>query len=281
MGMRTYIAGLARPVSWNDLADFLSKTVFAAAAATVALVASCQSEARSEAQRLVAAAEKKLSEQAAQFAADKKDLREALSSRRDEITLFLDYMQRRRSDPQWSVKLPVLSSYCSEDQRFEITHAVSKVLCQQVSRAGDAAAADNKDGASELAAEAARTGDPGRYLNSTIAETQNSALAASESAVAATSDRWFAVVASVPGNQPEVAARLAKELNGRLQRAGLPPKNASVYRTRISNSFAITSGRDKTEAEAKARARMLRQSDAVPDAFAQRDRGWTRLTDPI
>jgi hypothetical protein len=125
-----------------------------------------------------------------------------------------------------------------------------------------------------LAAEAARSGDSTRYVGSPVANTQNFALAASESAGPASGDRWYAVVASVPLSQPGAVHQLAADLNQRLQKAGLPANDVHVYRTRVSNSFAITSGREKSEADAKARVRMLRQSGQVPDAFAQPNRGW-------
>ncbi len=71
---------------------------------------------------------------------------------------------------------------------------------------------------------------------------------------------------------------LARQLNTRLMGAGLPQGDVHVYRTRISNSFALTSGTDKSEQDARARARMLRDA-GFADAFAQPDRGWTKADD--
>jgi len=267
MSIRTYLSSLSRPTSWNDLADLLGKTIFAFAAALIASVVGYYSQAKLAADRRAQAVEE-------QRLAEQSEMRESLSNRRDEISLFLDYMPRDSTDPQWKTKITVLSSYCSETARERITGAIGKVLCQQVSNIGNSVAGETRAAASSLVVEAARTGDSARYVGSAVANSQSLALAASESAAPSLGDRWYAVIASVPLSQPGAVHQLAADLNQRLQRAGLPADDVHVYRTRISNSFAITSGRDKSESEAKARVRMLRQSGQIPDAFAQPNRGW-------
>jgi len=84
--------------------------------------------------------------------------------------------------------------------------------------------------------------------------------------------RWFAVVATV-STQPE-AERLVHELEAREPPELRDGSSLSLYKTKISNSFAITVGRDLSKAEALRRTRVARDSGWVPDAFAQRDREW-------
>jgi hypothetical protein len=90
--------------------------------------------------------------------------------------------------------------------------------------------------------------------------------------------RWFTVVATV-STQRE-AERLVHDLE-----ASAPPElskasSLSVYRTKISNSFAITVGQDLSKSEALRRTRIARDSGWVPDAFAQRDREWQSVKEP-
>lgn len=68
---------------------------------------------------------------------------------------------------------------------------------------------------------------------------------------------------------------IARELNARPARRGMPA-DVRVYRTKASNSYAITSGGVETEDLANDRVRALRRFGIVPDAFAQPDRGWER-----
>jgi hypothetical protein len=269
-----YLRRLGRPRSWNDLADFLSKTVFALAAAAIAVVTGCYNQARLENDRRLEKAEAALIRQEERNGQEQAALREQLSNRRDEITLFLSFMPRDDRDPQWDLKVSVLSSYCSEDGKEAATRGAVKVLCNEVGKLGDRLAASSKAAAAAVASRAAASGDSRQYMSSEAGARQNLALAASEAAAPATTEEWFAVVATVPIGQEEAVRALTADLNARLQRAGLPPRDVHVYRTRISNSYALTSGKAKTERLARERARMLRQAGAVPDAFPQPNRGW-------
>lgn len=116
------------------------------------------------------------------------------------------------------------------------------------------------------------------FLNSAAAAAQNAGVAASEAARPAASGRWFAVVGTLPQSAPGAVGALARQLNARLRGAGLPRHDVHIYRTQISNSFALTSGTDKSEEDARSRARMLRRA-GFTDAFAQPDRGWSPAED--
>lgn len=266
-GLSGYFRALATPRSWNDFADLLSKTLFAAMSAIIALTIWVYSNTQ---ERLNAALEL----QAQRHASEIKAVRENLSDRRDTINLFLQFLPQDQSDPQFQLKLQTLSSYCSEESSAGRPNRVSNVLCESVGRLGDGFAARTQADASSAAAAASR-GNPASYVNSSVANAQLVALAASESGVPATAGHWFAVVASIPLEQRDAVPAIARSLNERL-RAGGMPADVQVFRTQISRSFAITSGPEKTEALARARVRALRQAGLVPDAFAQPDRGWVR-----
>lgn len=90
-------------------------------------------------------------------------------------------------------------------------------------------------------------------------------------------DRWFAVVATAE-TQPE-AESIAKGLKAR-EPADLKQFALFLYKTKISNSFALTVGDDGSKSEALQRARIARNSGWVPDAFAQKNRDWQLIKDP-
>jgi hypothetical protein len=94
--------------------------------------------------------------------------------------------------------------------------------------------------------------------------------------VAPPESNWFAVVASV--STPEEANRLANELKSHIP-ADLGEKAFGLYKTKISNSYALTIGHHISKAEALRRARIARDSGWVPDAFAQRDLQWDFIKD--
>jgi len=92
---------------------------------------------------------------------------------------------------------------------------------------------------------------------------------------AATAGGWFAVVGSVHSRQE--AIDLTNEL-----RPGLPDPLRSldfeIHKTDISDLFALTIGGETSKGEALSRAASVREAGLVPDAYAQRNRGWEKQT---
>jgi len=244
----------------------------AVAAAAIASVAGCYHQSRLDADKRVEQAEAALASANEQHARDQATLRETLSNRRDEISLFLDYMPTDSRDPQWNLKFSVLNSYCSEDAAAG--GKVGRVLCLEIQKKGRELAASTDSAAARLAEQAAHSGDANRYVASDLNAKQGLALTAAESATPPVGSKWYAVIATVPLSQRLALTSLIADLDMKLQKAGLPPNDVHVFRTQISNSYAITSGLAKKETDAKQRARMLQRSGMVPDAFAQPDRNW-------
>ena len=87
---------------------------------------------------------------------------------------------------------------------------------------------------------------------------------------------WFAVVGSVHTRQA------ARDLMIQLK-PGLPDDlralEFEVQQTDIDNLFALTIGGETSKSEALARAARVRDAGLVPDAYAQRNRGWIALTE--
>ena len=49
-----------------------------------------------------------------------------------------------------------------------------------------------------------------------------------------------------------------------------------IYKTKISQLYAVTIGGETTKADALKRASLAREKGWVSDAFAQRNKGWER-----
>lgn len=90
---------------------------------------------------------------------------------------------------------------------------------------------------------------------------------------------WFSVLASLPGDAEEQAKDEAnkKQILAR-DRLG-PPFDAQVelYKTKISNNYAVVIGGRMDRAGAVALAARARAGGLATDAFAQRDRTWARI----
>jgi hypothetical protein len=89
--------------------------------------------------------------------------------------------------------------------------------------------------------------------------------------------RWFAVAATFPADQPAAAESFAAGLRDRLK-ASDPNVKVAVWRTRTSRNLAICVGGPMDPEAARETARSLRANGAAPDAFAQRDREWERVS---
>jgi len=122
---------------------------------------------------------------------------------------------------------------------------------------------------------AAQTGDPGAYLKTPQAAAQNDVVAATAPVVVVPDQRWFVVLATVPTSQPSAAAKLQQSIAKLVPADLIGNRSVSVYRTRISNSFAVTLGGGMSKADATQLAASIRRVPPFDDAFAQPDRDWT------
>ncbi|WP_298089950.1 hypothetical protein [uncultured Sphingomonas sp.] len=263
------------PKTWVEWADFFSKTLIAIAGLLVSvatLVLTQAEKARAASEQRRADAQKVLIDQRNAGLAEQAEKRAREISNRDKIEFYL-----RQLPPELRAQLSlrVAINYCNDPTDAALRNAG---LCRNVSTFGDARLAATASTAAQTAQAAVTQQDPKAFLNSPAAAAQNAGVAAAEAARPAASGRWFAVVGTLPQSAPGAVGALARQLNARLAGAGLPANDVHVYRTRISNSFALTSGTDKSEENARARARMLRRA-GFSDAFAQPDRGWTRADD--
>lgn len=193
--------------------------------------------------------------------------------RQDTATLLLSHVpasERDRLSLLWAI------SYCKGLTEFGVSGGANGSLCAADAQLGIQEHSRTAPAATQAATDAVRSNSPKSYLISPTAASQNLGFAAAECAQpAGSSAPWYAVVGTLPQSAPDAVHGLATRLNARLLGAGIPPTDVHVYRTQISKSFALTSGEGKSEADARARVRMLRQA-GFSDAFAQVDRGWTK-----
>ncbi|HVZ29962.1 MAG TPA: hypothetical protein VG839_06180 [Asticcacaulis sp.] len=263
-----YFGSLKWPDNWKDFVDLLSKTVVASVSAIVGVIVWEISHIQEAETKKRAATEAERSHQLDEIQQTIDNHRQSMTEGRETITLFLTYMPKDSSDPQLSLKLNTLNSYC---QTADNSDTISIFVCKQVSDFSSTLAGETK----QKAAEVAQNGSAENYITSNSGAAQTAALAGTESNGGAIdpSAQWFAVMASVPLSQASALPSLLRSFNARLGKAGMP-EDARVYKTKISSSYAITSGDLKSQALAVARARALRQAGVVPDAFAQPDREW-------
>ncbi len=242
----SYLSGLKWPDNWKDFLDLLSKTAVAIIGVLISYFFY--------------------------------DVSKALEDRRTDIDFYLKNIPPDITDTNWAMKLNILSGYCYEKRDKTTTQEKTVIgnMCVQLSgltkklQAEDAAqkaapTGHEKDGHPTLVAPPAPV-----KLDSPDIKTQNTLLPAAEAGDALTdSDKWFSVVASVPLANADSLPGLVDQIKS--FSTGL---DVCVYKTVVSNSYAITSGGRKSEADAKARARVFRLNGWVPDAFAQPDRQW-------
>lgn len=86
---------------------------------------------------------------------------------------------------------------------------------------------------------------------------------------------WFAVIGSIE-TQSEAESLVKKLMDNRPK--DLQEYKLCIYRTKISGLVAVTIGSEISKSEAIKRARLARDKGWVPDAFAQRNLGWTKIT---
>ncbi len=244
-GFAAYLSSLKWPDNWKDFLDLLSKTAVALIAALISYFFY--------------------------------DVSKALEDRRADIDFYLKNIPQDTSDKNWAMKLNILSGYCYEkrDSTRIPNKAVLDNMCRQLSAVTQKLQQDEADqkasaSGSKHGSDSSAAPPPPVKLDSSEIKTQTVLLPAAEAGGQdADTGNWFAVVASVPlANQaslPGLVDQIKSRSNG---------WDVCVYQTMISNSYAITSGPRKSEADAKARARQFRINGWVPDAFAQPDRQW-------
>lgn len=87
---------------------------------------------------------------------------------------------------------------------------------------------------------------------------------------------WFAVLMSLPVRD-ELSAKTAANKIQNMLKTQKARYVVQIYRTKISNNFAIVLGGPSERREALEAVRFARQSGLSTDAFAQPDRGWTHI----
>lgn len=246
---------MGRPTTWVEWTDFFSKVILGLAAFSVTATTAFVTYSFSE----------------------RKDARE--QEERDRAA-FEDLLTLVPPDQQGTLKAKRASLYCSGTASTQPRSVAVSDLCTWVASLGKQVLARGEE---VRIADIKSTASKGvtAVLNSTAVSSQNIGVAAAEAAQPADeSALWFAVVGTVPETtDPNAVRSLVGQLNQRLIAAGLPANDAHVYRTKISKSFALTSGQGKTAQAARARVSML-QKAGFADAFAQRDREW-RLADEL
>ncbi|NMN06794.1 MULTISPECIES: hypothetical protein [unclassified Novosphingobium] len=153
-------------------------------------------------------------------------------------------------------------------------------LCKALPPVGGATVQAVSRDTAAVAERLARDRDAGRYLASPQATNQSSLVAAAETVVTAGKDQWFAVVGTVPIDQKAAADALASQVARLIPGDLLNGRAIRIYRTKISNSFAITVGDAMGKDDATKLASSLRKIPTFNDAFAQPDRDWTRVSPP-
>lgn len=267
------------PETWVDWADFFSKTVIAVAGVAISattLVLGTAEKRRADAakQTEIAAARTQETQRRAieQKADQERAARDKREQGRDDTAQLLDHLP---ADMRERLGIKIVVDYCNGAPPARTGVGMDVSLCRSLATLGDQRLVQTATVATQTAQAAVAQRDPKAFLNSRAAVAQNTGMAAAEAVRPAASGRWFAVVGTLPQTSPDAVRSLAAQLNARLLGAGLPNNDVHVYRTQISKSFALTSGVDKSEADARARARMLRNA-GFADAFAQPDRGWER-----
>lgn len=103
----------------------------------------------------------------------------------------------------------------------------------------------------------------------------------SDTAVAVPSSDWFTVLGTFNIDDLEGAWQRADALAAKIDSAlGRGQIQTRVYRTKISNDYAVTLGDRWSRSQAISYARRVRESGLVTDAFAQVDKAWEPVDRP-
>jgi hypothetical protein len=89
--------------------------------------------------------------------------------------------------------------------------------------------------------------------------------------------QWFAVLASLPGNNEAAAKASANAMWQQWKSKGGGEIPIKLYRTKISNNFAIVAGTAAPQDRASDLVRKAKQWGVAGDAFAQQDKAWKEV----
>lgn len=239
---------LEGPKSYNELADLLTKVAFGGATVAIAFAGFALNSSIDKA------------------------------NRRHEIYTFLSAMPTEASTAEQIQKASFLTQVChSYLQDLDDSNVVG--LCNAIPRANGATIQQVNQQTAPVAQQLADGGEATAYLDSPQATAQNNLVAATEPVASGAQDRWFAVIGTVPASQPAAARALAAQLAKLLPADVIGDRTVQIFKTKISNSFAITVGGAIGKGEAAHLAANLRQSSSMfNDAFAQPDRAWTPVS---
>jgi hypothetical protein len=90
---------------------------------------------------------------------------------------------------------------------------------------------------------------------------------------------WHVVLASLAANDKSAACKMAHEKLKIAQSEGLPEK-IRLYRTKISDNYAVVIGEPMSRLDAVSLAVSARNKGLAEDTFAQQDRSWTLASCP-
>jgi hypothetical protein len=85
---------------------------------------------------------------------------------------------------------------------------------------------------------------------------------------------WYAVLASLPASDLAAARTNANEKLAEARRLGFS-QGVQIYRTKISNNYAVVIGGQMPRPDAFALSSGARQKGLASDAFPQQDRMWS------
>jgi hypothetical protein len=102
--------------------------------------------------------------------------------------------------------------------------------------------------------------------------------AAESTEPAAEGAKWYAVLASLPANDLSRTRSVASQMLAHAQQLGFT-QGIKVYKTKISNNYAIVMGGQMSRSDAFSLAADARQKSLATDAFPQQDRSWEFILD--
>lgn len=181
------------------------------------------------------------------------------------------------TDYQEKTKIQVLKAFCNEKDLTADVTVLEKDVCPNLASAGQTS--EQRRESAMNAATAASAARPQDYLASMSGQ-QATAAATLQEASRPVSDNqnWFTVIGTVPATSTSLydAAKLAEALQRQLAPSKLAP--VQVYKTKISNSYALTIGGPVSQDTARTVATQIRSSGIVSDAFWQPDREWAPIS---
>ena len=155
-----------------------------------------------------------------------------------------------------SPHLSVLGSKTPEGKRSErVVLAAAEYLSDQFGRAS-------------LAKMAAKISEGNKDISEPVRTRLEEA-----SQAAPKSRTYFTVLASLPGNNLAAARITAKEKLKKAKVAGLD-QAISIYKTKLSNNYAVVIGGELSEADARSLAAAARSAGLADDSFHQIDKEW-------